>query len=103
MINIALAEEVCPTIIPPFKVFHHSRDNIFFVDGDEVVPVRSHVLVNESQHMEQLMGDCHEAVPKATPAKDEYADLFKSHLFNAITCSPPVLLLPISLLHFILS
>ena len=101
MINIALAEEVYPTIILPLKVFLHARDNIFFVDGDEVVPVRSHVLVNESQHMEQLMGDCHEAVPKATPAKDEYADLFKSHLFNAITCSPPVL--PSSLLHFILS
>ena len=48
LINIALAEEVCPTIIPPLKVFLHARDNIFFVDGDEVVPVRSHVLVNES-------------------------------------------------------
>ena len=84
MINIALAEEVCPTIVPPLKVFLHARDNIFFVDGDEVVPIRSHVLVNESQRMEQLMGDCHEAVP----ARDECAALFKSHLFNLFTANP---------------
>ena len=64
-INIALVEKVGLTKVSLLEVFLHARLNILFVDGDEVVPVWPHVLMDESQRVKHLVSRCHQAVVEA--------------------------------------
>ena len=80
MIDIPLIEKVGLTKVSLLKVFLHARLNVLFVDGDEVVPVWSHVLVDETQCVEHLVSRCHQAVVEAISVTHKTKDKMSAQI-----------------------
>ena len=93
-------KEVTVTLRSLLKISLLSFLDIVKVDGDKAVPVRSCMLVDEAESMDQLVNWSHEAFSKTATVEGERQIIFfgiQFYLLNLITCSPPIL--PTSLLH----